>query len=133
MPPTSTKRKTHRRGPGLAAGPVSRGCRVSGRLWIERDGRTVLSWGRVVLLERIREHGSISAAARSMGMGYRHAWELVEEMNASSPRRLVTRKTGGKGGGGTKLTPEGEAAVAGFWELVSDFEKWLSRRRPTLS
>jgi molybdate transport system regulatory protein len=78
------------------------------------------------LLERIRERGSISDAARSMGMGYRHAWELVDEMNRSSPRTLVEKGVGGKGGGGAWLTPVGEAAVAGFWELVDDFGKWLS-------
>jgi molybdate transport system regulatory protein len=54
----------------------------------------------VVLLERIDEHGSISAAARSMGMGYRHAWELVDEVNRVSPRALVEKDAGGRGGGG---------------------------------
>jgi molybdate transport system regulatory protein len=120
--------KAHGKGPGLASGPSSRGCRVSGRLWIEKDGETLLSWGRVVLLERIREHGSISAAARSMGMGYRHAWELVEEMNRASPQALVTRTMGGQGGGGTVLTAHGEAAIAHFWDLVDHFEEWLSRQ-----
>jgi molybdate transport system regulatory protein len=103
---------------------------VSGRLWIEKDGATFLSWGRVVLLERIREHGSISAAARSMGMGYRHAWELIDEMNRLSPKVLVLRKTGGQRGGGTVLTADGEAAVARFWELVGEFREWLSVRAP---
>lgn len=85
-----------------------------------------------MLLERIGECGSISAAARSMGMGYRHAWDLVEEMNRLSPKVLVRKVTGGPGGGGAELTPEGEAAVAGFWELVSRFGEWLSREDPRL-
>jgi molybdate transport system regulatory protein len=97
-------------------------------LWVEKAGGTFLSWGRVVLLERIGECGSISAAARSMGMGYRHAWGLVDEMNRLSPKTLVRKVTGGPGGGGAELTPEGGAAVAGFWGLVEDFGKWLSAR-----
>ncbi len=126
--PSRSQLKSHSGGPGLRSGPSRDGCRVSGRLWIERDGETFLSWGRVVLLERIREHGSISAAARSMGMGYRHAWELVDEMNRVAPRALLEKGVGGKGGGGAWLTPEGEAAVAGFWALVEDFGEWLSVR-----
>lgn len=129
--PASRSRSTAKRhpsAPGLRSGPVREGCSVSGRVWVERGGETFLSWGRIVLLERIREHGSISAAARSMAMGYRHAWELVEEMNRVSPRALVKKGVGGKGGGGATLTPEGEAAVAGFWALVEDFGEWLSTR-----
>ena len=79
-----------------------------------------------MLLERIGELGSISAAARSMGMGYRHAWELVDEMNRLSPRTLVRKAAGGPGGGGAELTPEGEAVIERFWGLVSRFGEWLS-------
>lgn len=67
-----------------------------------------------------------------MGMGYRHAWDLVEEMNRLSPEALVVKAVGGRRGGGAELTPEGEAAVAGFWELVSRFDEWLSREDPRL-
>ena len=128
MAKTSSRPKPHARARGLGASPVRAGCRISGRVWVEKGRQTFLSWGRVVLLERIGERGSISAAARSMGMGYRHAWDLVDEMNRLSPKTLVRKVKGGPGGGGAELTPEGEAAVAGFWELVDDFGKWLSAR-----
>ena len=105
------------------------GYRASGRLWIEKDGETYLGWGRVILLERIRDHGSISAAARSMGMGYRHAWELVDSMNTHAPAPLVEMRTGGKQGGGATLTAAGEAAVGEFWSLVKDFRTWLNERQ----
>ncbi len=130
MPETRSKKKRHTKGAGLAAGPSHAGCRMSGRIWFEREGKLVLSWGRVVLLERIRARGSISAAARSMGMGYRHAWELVEEMNRLSPQVLVVRTMGGTGGGGTALTPHGEAAIARFWDLVGRFRSWLAAQDP---
>jgi molybdate transport system regulatory protein len=112
----------------MATGASAESCRLSGRIWIERGGETFLAWGRVVLLERIRDHGSISAAARSMGMGYRHAWELVEAMNRRAPAPLVAKATGGLRGGGARLTPAGERAVAEFWRLVRSFDSWLAGR-----
>lgn len=130
MKAAASSPRDHGRARSLGAGPRVRNYRVTGRLWIERGGETYLSWGRVVLLERIREHGSISAAARSMKMGYRHAWDLVEEMNRMAPRPLVERATGGAHGGGTRLTAAGERAVERFWKLVEDFRRFLSGRRP---
>ena len=124
--------RPHHKGAGLGSSQVLDGCRLAGRLWVEKEGETFLAWGRITLLERIREHGSISAAARSMGMGYRHAWTLVDQMNRLSPRPLVSRAIGGKGGGGSRLTPEGEAVVESFWSLVDDFREWLSSRDPRL-
>lgn len=101
--------------------------RIKGRLWIEgRDG-TFLGYGRIVLLERIKEYGSISEAARSMNMSYRHAWELVESMNRQSTAPLVETATGGKGGGGAKLTETGEKAITSFWKLYERFQGFLKK------
>lgn len=122
--------KPHGREPALAKGKPLDGYTVAGRLWLEKDGQTWLAWGRVVLLERIRDSGSILAAAKSMNMSYRHAWELVEELNRLAPSPLVEREAGGKGGGGTRLTREGEQAVETFWEMTEQFSKWLHTRKP---
>jgi molybdate transport system regulatory protein len=103
---------------------------IKGRLWLEKEGRTFLSWGRVVLLERIRETGSIVAAARSMGMAYSHAWSLMADMNRLAGQNLVARAFGGRAGGRAWLTPAGEAAVAGFWRLVAAFREWLQDQSP---
>jgi molybdate transport system regulatory protein len=102
--------------------------RLRGRVWIEGPDGTFLGYGRVVLLERIREHGSISAAARSMDMSYRHAWKLVDSMNRQSRAILVERNAGGKGGGGALLTGAGEKAVAAFWSAYGDFKDFLAER-----
>ena len=102
--------------------------RLRGRLWIEGPEGTFLGYGRVVLLERIREHGSISAAARSMEMSYRHAWKLVDSMNRQSRQPVVEKVTGGKGGGGAKLTDSGEKAVDCFWSAYKDYKVFLSER-----
>jgi molybdate transport system regulatory protein len=115
----------------LACGPEQgpKELQLKGRLWLEKDGKTFLSWGRVVLLERITQEGSISSAARSMGMSYSHAWNLVEEMNCLAGEALVEKQTGGSGGGHARLTPAGERAVAQFWELVKEFQAWVGERK----
>jgi len=99
--------------------------RVRGRIWIEGPDGTYLGYGRVILLERIRDYGSISAAARTMKMSYRHAWQLVDSMNRQAPQPLVEKGAGGKGGGGTRLTPAGERAIETFWRLYQDFQRTL--------
>jgi len=119
------KKPNHGRGTALAASPESQGTQIKGRLWIEREGEIFLSWGRVVLLERIRETGSIAAAARAMKMAYSHAWTLVANMNRLAGEDLVGRTFGGSNGGKAWLTPAGEAAIAQFWELVGRFREWL--------
>jgi molybdate transport system regulatory protein len=119
----------HGRGTALAESPKSGDVRIKGRLWLEKDGETFLSWGRVVLLEGIRENGSIAAAARSMNMAYSHAWSLVANMNRLAGQELVGRTFGGRQGGRAWLTPAGEAAIAQFWDLVAQFREWLQNRQ----
>ncbi len=67
--------------------------------------------GKIALLEAIRSTGSISAAARALGMSYRRAWLLVEEVNHALRAPAVTAETGGLGGGGAVITPIGEKVV----------------------
>ena len=83
--------------------------KLSIRIDLDADRR--LGPGKIALLERIAETGSISAAGKSMKMSYRRAWELVAELNAIFGRPLVDPKTGGKNGGGTELTPFGKSVV----------------------
>jgi molybdate transport system regulatory protein len=117
---------------GLAFGPARNGCSIAGRFWVERDGKPFISWGRIRLLECIEERGSLSAAARDLGMGYRHAWELVQDMNLRSPRPLVAKAVGGPGGGGAALTPDGHRTVANFWRLVDELKTWMGTHDPRL-
>ncbi|MBW7922103.1 MAG: LysR family transcriptional regulator [Rubellimicrobium sp.] len=74
----------------------------------------MLGPGKVELLERIRASGSIAAAGRQMGMSYRRAWSLVEEMNAAFADPVVTSTRGGPGGGGAEVTATGEAVIAHY-------------------
>ena len=100
---------------------------MRGRIWIEGPDGTFLGYGRVVLLERIRDYGSISAAARSMQMSYRHAWKLVEFMNRQSQMPVVEKSAGGIGGGGAVLTQAGERAIACFWSAYKEFKAFLAQ------
>jgi molybdate transport system regulatory protein len=112
----------------MAAGPAHGQMQLKGRLWVEKSGETFVSWGRAVLLQRIDDTGSVSAAAKSMGMSFSHAWQLVESMNSLSKEPLVAKRAGGKGGGGAWLTAEGKQVVADFWALVADFQKWIDKQ-----
>src|SRR6202165_2934775 len=67
--------------------------------------------GKIALLEAIRSTGSISAAARALGMSYRRAWLLVEEVNDALLEPAVTAESGGRRGGGAALTAVGERVV----------------------
>ena len=67
--------------------------------------------GKIALLEAIRSTGSISGAARSIGMSYRRAWLLVAEINQTLREPAVTAETGGARGGGAVVTPVGEKVV----------------------
>lgn len=70
--------------------------------------------GKAELIERVEQSGSISAAARAMGMSYRRAWQLVEALNAAYREPVITTAVGGKRGGGASVTPFGRRLAARF-------------------
>jgi molybdate transport system regulatory protein len=73
--------------------------------------------GKILLLENIRSHGSISAAGRAMDMSYKRAWDLVDEINRIFRQAAVERQTGGRNGGGAILTPFGISLVARYRKI----------------
>lgn len=84
------------------------------KLRILFGAQAMLGPGKVMLLELIRDKGSISAAGREMGMSYKRAWLLVEEMNAAFRQPLVDSARGGAGGGGALVTEAGQAVIAAY-------------------
>ena len=70
--------------------------------------------GKVRLLELIAQTGSISAAGRAMGMSYKRAWSLVDELNRTFTAPLVLSRHGGAQGGGAELSPFGSAVVQAY-------------------
>lgn len=89
------------------------------RLWLRLDfgGQPVLGGGKVRLMELIGEKGSIAGAGREMGMSYRRAWLLIEDLNTRFGAPLVSARTGGDAGGGAALTPKGKAVVEAYRSL----------------
>ena len=86
--------------------------KLSLRVDLEPSGR--VGPRKVALLEQIGALGSIAAAGRSMGMSYRRAWELVEELNRCFSDPVVETRIGGNTRGGATLTALGLEVVKRF-------------------
>ena len=82
------------------------------KLWVEKDGLLVLSDYRARLLQHVAETGSLAEAAQRMGLSYRRAWGKIREIEQNLGVRLVQSEVGGAGGGGSRLTREGERLIA---------------------
>ena len=78
------------------------------------SGNPAMGPGKAELITHIEATGSISAAAREMGMSYRRAWQLVEAINKSFTEPVVVTATGGKRGGGASVTDFGRRLVVQF-------------------
>lgn len=75
--------------------------------------------GKAALLESIRHTGSISAAARDMGMSYKRAWMLLDSINQAFTEPVVTAAPGGSGGGGAILTGFGAEVLERYRHICS--------------
>lgn len=100
---------------------------IDGRFWFTKDGESFLGRGRIELLEKIAETGSILAAAKAMKMSYKAAWERIEAMNRLSLHPLIERTTGGRGGGGTTLTPYAHELIATFKRFEQLHRQFIDR------
>ena len=100
---------------------------VKFRIWIYSGEDKLLGKGRVELLERIKESGSISKAAKEMKMSYRQAWQMVKEMNERSSSPLVEKQHGGPKGGGTIITEAGERGIHAFQELEDKVRTFIAK------
>ena len=87
---------------------------IKSRIWIEADGDILLGEGRVRLLKAIDEMGSLTKAAKLIGMSYKKAWSLIDAVNSRAKEPVISASIGGKGGGGTELTPYGRSLVTTF-------------------
>jgi molybdate transport system regulatory protein len=88
--------------------------KADGRFWLTLDGRNFLGRGRIELLQRIRETGSISKAAKAMKMSYKAAWDAVDAMNTSWQSALVD-----SGPAGSSLTEDAERLIEVFQKAES--------------
>jgi 8-oxo-dGTP diphosphatase len=105
------------------------------KMWLERDGRFIVSDGRARLLRKVKDMGSLSKAAKEMGMSYRHAWGIIHRISQNAGGAVVHSIRGGREGGVTSLTPFGEEILREYENkaasLQSQFENgW---RKPSVT
>lgn len=101
--------------------------KIDGRFWLTKDGKNFLGNGRIELLEKIGQCGSISGAAKAMKMSYKAAWERINEMNILSDSPIIKKVIGGKGGGGSVLTPHAHELIATFKKFEKLHRQFIER------
>ncbi len=99
---------------------------------IDFDSTRQIGHGKVRLLELIDQHGSISSAARAMGMSYRRAWLLTDEVNHMFAEQVIETQLGGKGGGNARLTKLGRQIVELYREIETQSLAKFAERIDTL-
>jgi molybdate transport system regulatory protein len=102
------------------AGPVV-------RFRIDFAAHSSIGPGKIHLLEAIRDSGSLSQAARDIGMSYRRAWLLVESLRQSFRDPVTVASTGGKDGGGMQVTEFGDALIKSYRQLERDLAALAAR------
>lgn len=102
---------------------------AGGQMWLGQGGENVLNESRMNLLEQIARTGSITQAGKAVGISYRTAWLTVDHLNGIADVPLVERTTGGKSGGGTRLTPEGEGLLRMYRTLMEEHAIYMRRLR----
>lgn len=89
-------------------------------LRVDLGSGRALGPGKIRLLEAIAKNGSISSAGRQLGMSYRRAWLLVDDMNSCFRDPVIAAQPGGTNGGGATLTPFGRKLVASYRAIEAD-------------
>ena len=99
------------------------------KVWIEDDAdNLIFGGGKTQILEYIDETGSISEAAKKVGMNYKKAWTHIKILQEFLEDELVIASKGGKGQGGTVLTPKAKEIIETFKILRSDIKKYTQKR-----
>ncbi|WP_027796274.1 TOBE domain-containing protein [Paraburkholderia acidipaludis] len=113
--------------PSTAASEPALELGVGGSLWFQSGPQMLGGAARIGLLAAIRETGSITGAAKAVGMSYKAAWDAIDAMNNLAGEPLVIRATGGKGGGGTTLTPRALRLIDTWRVLEREHRRFLER------
>ena len=106
----------------------SRAVLIRGQLGLDVGGKPALTEAGADLLEQISISGSLSEAARQLRYSYRWAWLTVDAMNRAWSKPLVTTATGGKKGGGARLTEQGQKVLAAYRHLQIELEHFLDQQ-----
>ncbi|WP_175776119.1 TOBE domain-containing protein [Burkholderia anthina] len=107
--------------PSSSAEPLELG----GELWLRAGEQTLGGATRIALLAAVGDTGSITRAAKAVGLSYKAAWDAIDTMNNLAGEPLVMRSTGGKGGGGTTLTPRATSLIAAFRTIEREHRRFI--------
>ena len=99
---------------------------LSGKVSLCKSDQVFLGEERIRLLEMIEEQGSITKAAKAVGISYKTAWDTMDAINNLSDKPLFVRMAGGKSGGGTRLTDEGREVIRKYRIVLEEHEKFLA-------
>jgi molybdate transport repressor ModE-like protein len=102
---------------------------VKTKTWIENEEQQLLfGKGKTEILEFIEQEGSIAKAAEKMGLNYKKAWTHIKILQKNIEDELVVPQKGGKGKGGTTLTPKAAELIHNYKQLQNDIELYANKR-----
>ncbi|VWD21908.1 MULTISPECIES: TOBE domain-containing protein [Burkholderia] len=113
--------------------PYAEPLELGGELWLRAGEQTLGGATRIALLAAIGDTGSITRAAKAVGLSYKAAWDAVDTMNNLAGEPLVARSTGGKGGGGTTLTPRATSLIAAFRTIEREHRRFIEAASAAVS
>ena len=102
--------------------------KIKSKIWIEANNGILLSEGRVQLLKKIDETGSLNKASKALNLSYQKAWRLLDEVSKTAKEPVIESKIGGAKGGGTSLTPYGKSLIDIFDTINKDCWKFLDEQ-----
>ncbi|RQT20791.1 TOBE domain-containing protein [Burkholderia contaminans] len=105
--------------------PSAEPLELGGELWLRAGEQTLGGATRIALLAAIGDTGSITRAAKAVGLSYKAAWDAIDTMNNLAGEPLVARSTGGKGGGGTTLTLRATSLIAAFRTIEREHRRFI--------
>jgi molybdate transport system regulatory protein len=98
---------------------------LQGAVWMAVGDEVLGGHDRMGLLRAVAEQGSITHAAKAVGLSYKGAWDAIDAMNRLAGKPLVERSTGGRGGGGTRMTPHGERLLERYEQIDAAHQRFL--------
>ncbi|MFQ6111676.1 MAG: winged helix-turn-helix domain-containing protein [Nitrospinota bacterium] len=100
---------------------------VRSKVWLQLGKDCAFGDGRMKLLFLIDELGSLSGAAKALGMSYRHAWGSVRKIEERSGIKFIRAHAGGLGAGGASLTDEGRDFLKRYQRFRGEVEREVER------
>ena len=105
---------------------------VNGRIWIDFGDSSFIGHGKIELLKKTKELGSLRKAAMELNMSYAQAWYNIDKMNKSAPTPLIILHRGGKEGGIAQITEMGEEVLYRYKKLQKKFDIFLKKQTKRL-